>query len=77
VHLQGPRAERLATINGRSGVAVHVKSSVEEVVRGSDVVVTATVILAKPNPIIRDEWIAPGALILPVDFDSVWEWKRS
>jgi len=44
-------------------------------VRGSDVVVTATAILQKPNPIIKDEWIKGGALLLPVDLDSVFEWK--
>jgi len=50
-------------------------ASVEELVRGSDVVVTATAILEKPDPIIKDEWIKGGALLLPVDLDSVFEWK--
>ena len=49
--------------------------SYEEVVRGSKVVVSATAILAKPDPQVRDEWIEPGAFIAPVDFDSMWEWK--
>ncbi len=47
----------------------------EQVVRGSQVVVSATAILTKPDPQVRDEWIEPGALLLPVDFDSYWEWK--
>lgn len=50
-------------------------SSIEELVRNSDVVVTATAILKKPNPLIEDEWIKEGALLLPVDFDSVFLWK--
>ena len=50
-------------------------TSVEELVRDSDVVVTATAILQKPNPIIKDEWIKRGALLLPVDLDSVFEWE--
>lgn len=47
----------------------------EQIVRGSQVVMTATAILAKPEPQVKDEWIEPGALLLPVDFDSYWEWK--
>ena len=43
--------------------------------RNSDVVVTATAILQKPNQLIRDAWVKEGALLLPIDFDSVWEWK--
>ncbi|PCJ63417.1 MAG: ornithine cyclodeaminase [Planctomycetota bacterium] len=49
--------------------------SFEETVRGSDVVVSATAILSKPEPQIKDEWIKEGAFIAPVDFDSLWEWK--
>ncbi len=49
--------------------------TIEEVVRGSLVVVSATAILAKPNPQVRDEWVEPGAFIAPIDFDSLWEWK--
>jgi len=52
-----------------------VASSTEELVRNSDVVVTATVVLKKPNPLIEDEWIKEGALLLPVDIDSVFFWK--
>ena len=47
----------------------------EQIVRGSQVVVSATAILNEPDPQVRDEWIEPGALLLPVDFDSYWEWK--
>jgi len=49
--------------------------SVEELTRNSDVIVTATAILQKPNPLIRDEWIKRGAFLAPIDFDSVFEWK--
>ncbi len=49
-------------------------ASIEELVRGSDVVVTATAVLQEPDPIIKDEWIEKGALLLPVDLDSVFEW---
>lgn len=66
-------ATRLASLDGP--VEVRAVGSVEEVVRGADVVVSATAILFQPKPLVRHEWIAPGATILPVDFDSVWEWE--
>ena len=47
----------------------------EELVRGSQVVVTGTAILTTPNPQICDAWVEPGAFLAPVDFDSLWEWK--
>lgn len=56
-------------------VKLHACATVEEVVRGSKVVASATAILQKPNPQVRDEWIEPGAFLAPVDFDSMWEWK--
>lgn len=49
--------------------------SIREVMQDALVVVSATAILAKPNPQVRDEWVEPGAFIAPIDFDSLWEWK--
>jgi len=46
-----------------------------EAVEDSDVVVSATAILQKPNPQIRDEWIKEGVFIAPIDFDSLWEFS--
>jgi len=46
-----------------------------ETVENSDVIVSATAILQKPNPQIRDEWIKDGIFIAPIDFDSLWEFK--
>ncbi|MCL0066084.1 ornithine cyclodeaminase family protein [Dehalococcoidia bacterium] len=60
---------------GRYGFELVETSSIKELVENSDVVVTATVILQEPNPLIEDEWIKDGALLLPVDFDSVFFWK--
>ena len=60
---------------GAYGFEIVEAASIEELVRGSDVVVTATAILQKPNPIIKDEWIKGRALLLPVDLDSVFEWE--
>ena len=60
---------------GNYGFEIVEAASNEELVRGSDVVITATAILRTPNPIIKDDWIKRGALLLPVDLDSVFEWK--
>ena len=46
------------------GTPVRVVDTVEEAVRGADVVVEATRLRA-PEPILRTEWIAPGALVMP------------
>jgi ornithine cyclodeaminase/alanine dehydrogenase-like protein (mu-crystallin family) len=58
-----------------AGPSVRAVESVEEVVRDADVVVSATAILFEPDPLVRHGWVKEGALILPVDFDSVWEWE--
>jgi ornithine cyclodeaminase/alanine dehydrogenase len=44
----------------------------ESAVRGADIIVTAGDILKDPAPVIRPEWIAPGAFCTPVDFDALF-----
>jgi ornithine cyclodeaminase/alanine dehydrogenase-like protein (mu-crystallin family) len=68
-------ATALAALHQGVSPTVRVADSIENVVRDADVVVTATAILLKPQPIARDSWVKPGALVLPVDFDSAWEWE--
>ncbi len=46
------------------GPRVHAVDGWEECVRGADVVVEATR-LVTPEPLLRTEWIAPGALVVP------------
>ncbi len=46
------------------GKPVRVVDTVEQAVRGADVVVEATR-LSAPSPILMTEWIAPGALVIP------------
>jgi ornithine cyclodeaminase/alanine dehydrogenase len=70
-----PDVAREVAAAGRDGLSVRAVDTVEEVVRGADVVVSATAILFEPDPLVRHEWVKEGALILPVDFDSVWEWE--
>ena len=56
-------------------VELKVCDTIEEVVRGSLVVVTAAAILAKPRPEIDDSWVEQGAFLAPIDFDTLWEWE--
>jgi ornithine cyclodeaminase len=54
-------AERLEAALGKP---IRVCASIEETVTGADVVVEATRLTA-PEPILRTEWIAPAALVMP------------
>lgn len=47
--------------------------SVEEVAKSCDVLASATAILEKPDPKVRDEWIQKGQTALICDLDSFWE----
>ncbi|OLD65929.1 MAG: hypothetical protein AUI47_01040 [Acidobacteria bacterium 13_1_40CM_2_68_5] len=42
-------------------------------VEGTDIIVTAGPIRARPSPIIEPEWLAEGSLGLPLDYDSYWK----
>jgi ornithine cyclodeaminase/alanine dehydrogenase len=42
-------------------------------VEGTDIVVTAGPIRARPTPSIEPGWLAEGALALPLDYDSYWK----
>jgi ornithine cyclodeaminase/alanine dehydrogenase len=56
----------------RLGLQVIPVNSVEEAVRGMDLVVTSGPILKNPNPSIPAGWLAPGSFACPLDFDSYW-----
>jgi ornithine cyclodeaminase len=51
-------------LEGALGKSVRVVETVQETVEGADVVVEATRLVA-PEPILRTEWIAEGALVVP------------
>jgi ornithine cyclodeaminase len=53
-----------ARLREETDTPVRVVGTIEEAVRGADVVVEATRLPA-PEPILRTEWIAPGALVVP------------
>jgi alanine dehydrogenase len=53
-----------ARLGAELGIDVHAVGGWEECVRGADVVVEATR-LTQPEPLLRTDWIAPGALVVP------------
>lgn len=64
-------AERFARdMSAALGLEVVAVRTVQEAVRGQDVVVTSGPILKRPTPIIDEGWLAPGAFASAVDFDS-------
>lgn len=44
-----------------------------EVVEGCDIVVTATRISARSEPVVEASWFSEGALAVPLDYDSYWK----
>ncbi|HSB71379.1 MAG TPA: ornithine cyclodeaminase family protein [Candidatus Methylomirabilis sp.] len=57
-------------MQARRGVSVRAATDCESAVREADILVTATEILKQPRPVIRPEWIRPGACCMPIDFDA-------
>lgn len=55
-----------------SGLAIEPVGSVEEAVKGSDVIVTATMFYLT-SPLVRAAWFAPGAFAAPLEADYAWE----
>jgi ornithine cyclodeaminase/alanine dehydrogenase len=54
------------------GVPIRTVRSVREAVSGADVIVTSAPIQKKPRQEIREEWLKPHCLGIPLDFDSCW-----
>ena len=60
----------LREMEAAHGRSIGPSRDVESAVREADIIVTATEIRKHPTPIIRPEWIKPGAFCMPVDFDA-------
>lgn len=54
---------------------IRIAANVRAAVEGADIIVTATATLTKPAPFIKDEWLAAGALAMPLDVNSAWEYR--
>jgi ornithine cyclodeaminase/alanine dehydrogenase len=57
-------------MQGRFGVQMVAAEDCELAVKNADIIVTATEIRKHPTPVIRPEWLKPGAFCMAVDFDS-------
>lgn len=71
-----PDAEALAAyvteMSARVPVAVEAATGPEDAVRGADVIVTAGPSPREPEPYIPLEWLKPGAMAAPVDYNGAW-----
>ncbi|MFE5708955.1 ornithine cyclodeaminase family protein [Rhodococcus koreensis] len=47
--------------------------SVEAVVKRSEVLSSATIILKEPLAVVKDEWVGAGQTILPCDLNTFWD----
>lgn len=57
-----------------TGLNVVPVSTPEQAVRGADIIVTAAYMPPDPEPYIENEWLKPGAMAAPVDYN--WWWKN-
>ena len=57
-------------MDGRFGVSIEIVGTPEAAVRGADIVMTSGPIQKVRTPAIRDEWVAPGCLVITLDRDS-------
>lgn len=65
-HAEAYRAE----MDGRHGVAVEIVATPEAAVRDADIVMTSGPIQKVRAPAIRNDWLAPGCLVITLDRDS-------
>ena len=68
--LPGAQEKFLRESESMFGMTPYPARDPEDAVRGADIVVTAGPIHKNPSPVIRHEWLKPGAFVSPVDFDS-------
>jgi ornithine cyclodeaminase/alanine dehydrogenase len=62
-----------AFVREKMGIDVIKASSPREAIEGSDVIVTAGLLLKEPNPVIEADWVKPGVSAFPLDYDSYWK----
>lgn len=79
VHIWGPRPERstafAAQMAQRFQSSVTAAASAEEAVRDKDIVISVTPIGVPPIQQLQHNWLKPGAIVCPVEFDSAWDKK--
>jgi ornithine cyclodeaminase/alanine dehydrogenase len=71
-------AERLiAEIQPHTSVPIKRGASVEAVVKESQVLSSATVVLKEPLALAKNEWVSAGQTIIPCDLNTFWDPKIS
>jgi ornithine cyclodeaminase/alanine dehydrogenase-like protein (mu-crystallin family) len=63
----------VADMTTATGLTITPVATAEEAVRGADIVVTAGYMPPNPQPYIEDEWLKPGAMAAPVDYNVAWK----
>lgn len=63
----------IAELRAEIGVRIVRGTSVEAVVKDSEVLSSATVILKEPLSVVKDEWVSAGQTILPCDLNTFWD----
>jgi ornithine cyclodeaminase/alanine dehydrogenase len=66
-------ARYVADMTAATGLQIVPVASAEQAVRGSDIVVTAGYMPPNPIPYLEDEWLKPGAMAAPVDYNVAWK----
>ncbi len=60
----------VAEMDGRFDVSLEGTASVEDTVRGADIIVTGGPISDDRAPTLQPDWVSPGALLITIDYDS-------
>jgi len=63
----------LADMLPRVPFAAMPASAPEAAVRGADIIVTAGPMSRDPHPYVPLDWVKPGAMAVPVDYDAAWQ----
>lgn len=79
VQVWGPRSSRCTAfatqMNQRFQATVNAVASAQEAVRDKDLVISVTPIGIAPIQQLQHNWLRPGTIICPVEFDSAWDKK--
>jgi ornithine cyclodeaminase/alanine dehydrogenase len=66
-------AKYVSEMREKTGLPVKAAASPEAAVRGVDVIVTAGLSPRDPDPYLEAEWLKPGAMAAPVDYNGAWK----
>ena len=64
------QAAYVSEMNGCFNMEVTGAKSAKDAIQGADIIITGGPISEKRQPIIASDWVAPGALIITIDYDS-------